>query len=81
MPKTEYPSELSSRRLLRLRDIIGNPKATPPITPLIPVCRSTWLSGVRSGRYPKPIKLGLRVTVWRLCDIEQLISSGGESKS
>ena len=35
--------------------------ATPPI---IPVSRSTWWNGVRSGKYPKPVKLGPRTTAW-----------------
>lgn len=32
----------------------------------IPVSRSTWWEGVRTGRDPKPVKLGPRVTVWRV---------------
>lgn len=59
---------------LRLSQIIGNPKSIPPTPPLIPVCRSTWWAGVKSGRYPKPIKLSPRVTVWRYLDIEALIA-------
>ena len=29
----------------------------------IPVSKSTWWAGVKSGRYPKPVKLG----VWGGC--------------
>lgn len=59
---------------LRLPQIIGDLKATPQIPPLIPVSRSTWWAGVRSGRYPKPIRsLGQRITVWRAEDIRDLI--------
>jgi prophage regulatory protein len=39
----------------------------------IPVGRSTWWEGVKSGRFPKPVKLGPRTTVWRVEDIRQLI--------
>jgi predicted DNA-binding transcriptional regulator AlpA len=39
----------------------------------IPVGRSTWWAGVKSGRFPKPIKLGPRITVWRVEDIRALI--------
>lgn len=59
---------------LRLSQIIGDPKAIPPIPALIPVSRSTWWAGVRTGRYPKPVRsLGLRITAWRVEDIRQLI--------
>lgn len=53
---------------------IGDPKADPPIPPIIPVSKSTWWAGVRSGRYPKPVKLGPRITAWRIEDIRELIS-------
>jgi prophage regulatory protein len=42
----------------------------------IPVSRSTWWAGVRSGRFPKPIKLGPRITAWRDSDIQRLIDDG-----
>lgn len=57
-------------RLLRLPEIIGN--AELGIPPLIPVGRSTWWEGVKKGRFPKPIKLSPRVTVWRAEDIAKL---------
>lgn len=42
----------------------------------IPVGRSTWWAGVKTGRFPKPIKLGERVTAWRAEDIRALIENG-----
>jgi predicted DNA-binding transcriptional regulator AlpA len=42
----------------------------------IPVGKSTWWDGVRSGRYPKPLKLGPRITVWRAEDIRALVEKG-----
>lgn len=60
---------------VRLVQIIGNPKADPPIPAIIPVKKSCWWEGVRSGRFPKPLKLGPRVTVWRVEDIRALIAS------
>ena len=64
---------------LRLRQIIGDPKASPPIPPIIPVRKTTWWKGVRSGRFPKPVKLGPRTTAWRVEDIRALIKNlGGE---
>lgn len=58
---------------LRLPSIIGDPKNDPPIPAIIPVSRSTWWAGVKSGRFPKPFKLGPRITVWRVEDIRSLI--------
>ncbi|HEY8007012.1 MAG TPA: AlpA family phage regulatory protein [Methylocella sp.] len=43
----------------------------------IPVGRSTWWAGVKEGRFPKPIKLGPRVTAWRIEDIRALIETAG----
>ena len=42
----------------------------------IPVSKSTWWEGVKAGRYPKPLKLGPRITVWRVEDIRALIEQG-----
>lgn len=66
--------KLPETGFLRLPQIIGNPNANPPIPPIIPVSKSTWWEGVRSGRYPKPVKsLGRRITAWRVEDIRALI--------
>jgi prophage regulatory protein len=59
---------------LREKQIIGDPSADPPIPAIIPVSRSTWWSGVKEGRYPKPVKLGPRVTAWRVEDIRDLVA-------
>ena len=40
----------------------------------IPVSKSTWWAGIKDGRYPKPVKLGPRITAWRVEDIRSLIS-------
>jgi hypothetical protein len=69
LPETGY---------VRLSQIIGNPKADPPIPPIIPVSRSTWLEGVKTGRYPKSVKLSPRVVVWRAADIRALIENPPE---
>ncbi len=58
---------------LRLSQIIGDSKSEPPISPIIPVSKSTWWAGVKSGRYPAPVKLGPRITAWRVVDIRALI--------
>ena len=69
MPKSTLPET----GFLRLPQIVGNSKAQPPVPALIPVSRSTWWAGVKSGRYPQPVKLGPRITAWRVEDIRRLI--------
>lgn len=68
LPETGY---------LRLYQIIGNKKANPPIPPIIPISRSSWLAGVKTGRYPAPIKLSSRTTAWRVEDIRSFIQNVG----
>lgn len=46
----------------------------PEILELIPVSKSTWWQGVKDGRFPKPIKLGSRLTVWKREDVEKLMT-------
>lgn len=68
--------ELPQTGYLRIRQIIGDPKADPPIPAIIPVSKSTWWQGVRDGRYPKPTKaLGRRITAWSCESIRGLIAS------
>jgi len=63
---------------LRLSQIIGNRRVDPPIPALIPVGRSTWWEGVRSGKYPQPVKLGPKTTVWKVEDIRALIARSAQ---
>ena len=58
---------------LRLKQILGNPNDTPPSPALIPVSASTWWSGVKDGRYPRPVKLSPNTTAWRISDIRELM--------
>ncbi len=64
LPETGY---------LRLWQIIGNSRATPPIPAIISVGKTTWWEGVKTGRFPKPVKLGLRIIACRVEDIRVLI--------
>lgn len=40
---------------------------------IIPISKSAWWEGCRSGLYPKPVKLGPRTTAWRMEDIRELM--------
>lgn len=65
---------LPENGLVRLSQIVGNKKEG--IAPIVPVSKSSWWAGVKSGRYPQPIRLGERTTCWRVEDIRKLISVG-----
>ncbi len=56
-------SENSNESFLRL----------PQVLAIIPISKSAWWQGCKDGRYPKPIKLGPRTTVWRSADISALV--------
>ncbi|HAU0604185.1 TPA: AlpA family phage regulatory protein [Legionella pneumophila] len=66
-------TQLSDLGFLRLKQIIGDNKANPPIPALIPISKSTWWAGVKSGRFPQPVKLGPRTTAWRVEEIREFI--------
>lgn len=68
-PTKQPPSSFRAVGLVRLAEILA------PAGP-IPVSRSAWWLGVKSGRYPQPVKLGPRITAWRAEDIHQLINNG-----
>ncbi len=57
---------LPNEGFVRLASILA------PLGP-IPVGRSTWWAGVKMGRFPQPVKLGPRTTVWKVEDIRNLI--------
>ncbi|MDD5462872.1 MAG: AlpA family phage regulatory protein [Methylococcales bacterium] len=56
---------------LRVWQIVGDRKRG--IEAILPIGRSTFLAGVKSGKYPKPVKLGERTTAWRKADIMALL--------
>lgn len=47
----------------------------PTVLAHIPVSRSGWWQGVKTGRYPAPVKLSTRCVAWRSADIRALIAS------
>lgn len=55
--------ELPKTGLLRIKQVLR----------FVPVSRSHFWAGVKTGKYPKPIKLSERVTCWRASDIRELI--------
>ena len=73
-------NSLPETGFVRLPQIVGDKKADPPIPAIIPVSKSTWWAGVKSGRYPQPVKLSERCTAWRVEDIRALVDTpeGGQ---
>lgn len=56
-------NEIPRTGFLRLKQILE----------IIPIGKSSWWDGVRTGRFPKPVKLGPRTTAWRAEDINALV--------
>jgi len=52
----------------------------PQVLKIVPISRSAWWEGCKTGRFPKPVKLGPRTTAWRAEDIAVLVKQlgGGE---
>lgn len=66
------PSTLPAEGFFRISHIVGDSERG--IEPIIPVSRSTWWAGVKSGRFPQPIRFG-GITMWRKSDIQALVES------
>jgi prophage regulatory protein len=78
---TQFNQLLLTAGFLRLYQIVGDRKKGIP--PIIPVGRTTFLNGVKSGIYPAPVRLGgpkARTVAWKVEDIRALIAKmGGEA--
>ena len=59
---------IHTSRLIRLKEVLD----------LLPISKSTWWDGVRTGKYPTPVKLGDRITCWRLEDVLELVDKGAQ---
>jgi len=45
----------------------------PAILAFLSISKTTFYSGIRSGIFPKPLKLSKRTSVWRALDIRQIV--------
>lgn len=50
----------------------------PQVLAVIPVSRSTWWAWVKSGKAPKGVKLGPRITAWPAESIRALIDQAAK---
>ena len=72
--RTEPPvinNTLPESGFMRLSQILGNKRKGIPA--IIPVSRSHWYAGIKSGRYPKPVMLSARCAAYLVDDIRSLI--------
>ena len=58
----------SVKRLLRIDEVMAR----------LSISRSSFLEGCRTGRFPQPIKIGPRTTVWKAEDIDSFIENLGK---
>lgn len=47
----------------------------PVVLQVLGIGKTSFWQGIKEGRYPKPVKLGIRVAAWRVEDIRGLIAS------
>ncbi|GHV54375.1 hypothetical protein FACS1894206_07030 [Deltaproteobacteria bacterium] len=52
----------------------------PQILTIFPISKSAWWEGCKTGRFPRPIKLGPRTTAWKAEDIAALVQTLGNQE-
>lgn len=52
----------------------------PQVLERIPISRSAWWHGCKEGKFPRPIKLGPKMTVWYESDIVDFINGFVQNK-
>jgi len=72
---SDFPNLPKPEMLLRLPQIVGNPKSNPPIPAIIPVSAATWWNWVANGRAPKGYKLSPGVTAWKASEVYAFLNS------
>lgn len=76
--ENSWPRKIAANAHLPATGFLRLPYVLAPHGP-IPVSKSTWWAGVKAGRYPKPVKLGPRITAWKVEDIRALIENASAS--
>ena len=65
--KTYVSMPLQSEGLARL----------PTVLSFLGISKTSFMNGVKTGKYPRPIKIGPRTSAWRVEDIRSLINQIG----
>ena len=60
------PATLFPGRLLRLKEVLQ----------IIPVSKSSFYQGIKTGKYPPPVKLGERTSAWRSDLLISIVEKG-----
>ena len=47
----------------------------PTVLQHVPISRSGWFAGVKTGKFPQPVRLSARCVAWRAADIRALVAS------
>lgn len=60
---------------IKLPQIVGDPKADPPLAGIFPASRTQLYRLIQQGRFPAPLKPfpGCRASYWRLGDVQAAI--------
>ncbi len=64
--------ELPDTAWIRQSQLVRDPKRPTRPTPL-PISPATFWRWIREGKFPKPTRLGERVTAWRVGDVRAWI--------
>ena len=70
-PVATVPRQLPPEGFLRLKSIIGDTRH-PHLLPIIPVGKTKWYDGIKTGAFPPSIEIE-GVKMWRVTDIRRLI--------
>lgn len=72
---TSTAAVLPSTGFVKMTTIIGDRKKG--IVGVFPISRTAWLSGIKTGRYPAPVRLGPNSVAWRVEDIRAMLDRFG----
>jgi prophage regulatory protein len=64
------PTTLPATVFLRLHQIIGDRRRGIP--GVLPISRTSFLNGVKTGKYTKPIRLSARTVAWPSFEIDSI---------
>lgn len=65
--------DLPDSAFIRESQLVQSPKR-PNANPVLPFSGPTLWRKVRSGDFPKPVKLSERITAWRVSDVRKWIN-------
>lgn len=71
-------SRIDPNGLYRIKSIVRTKGGGPT---LIDISPATWWAGVKSGRFPQPIRLGERMTCWKGSDLLAFVDGLSEGRA